>query len=157
MIMKKDWEKIIDGTKTAYEIAEENNVSVGEVYYMSKKYSLPLKNGRKTLANMLDYHGISVEQLKADIAVMPISSVAKKYSLDANALRNWCIVRGIKYTKNKDKITVNTDFVPKRRTGEMMDMIKYLLPKFTDASIARVFGYSKEGIRLIRKQMEVEK
>lgn len=34
-----------------------------------------------------------------------------------------------------------------------MDMIKYLIPEFTDASIARVFGYSKERIRQIRNDM----
>ena len=37
-----------------------------------------------------------------------------------------------------------------KRTGEARDMIIELLPKFTDASIARVFGYSRETIRLIR-------
>lgn len=44
-----------------------------------------------------------------------------------------------------------------RRTGEAMDMIKTLLPVYTNASIARVFGYSKERIRQIRNEMGVEK
>lgn len=44
-----------------------------------------------------------------------------------------------------------------RRTGEAMDMIKTLIPVYTDASIARVFGYSREWIRQIRNEMGVEK
>ena len=42
-----------------------------------------------------------------------------------------------------------------RRTGEAMDMIKTLIPVYTDASIARVFGYSKERIRQIRNEIGV--
>lgn len=41
-----------------------------------------------------------------------------------------------------------------KRTGEAMDMIKTLIPVYTDASIARVFGYSKERIRQIRNEIE---
>ena len=44
-----------------------------------------------------------------------------------------------------------------RRSGEAMDMIKTLIPIYTDASIARVFGYSREWIRRIRNEMGVEK
>lgn len=36
-----------------------------------------------------------------------------------------------------------------KRTGEAQDMIRYLSKAFTMASIARVFGYTKESIRQI--------
>ena len=36
-----------------------------------------------------------------------------------------------------------------KRTGEAQDMIRYLAKTFTMASIARVFGYSRESIRQI--------
>ena len=41
-----------------------------------------------------------------------------------------------------------------KRTGEAHDMIKYLSKSFTMASIARVFGYSKERIRQICVESE---
>ena len=43
-----------------------------------------------------------------------------------------------------------------RRTGEAHDMIKYLSKSFTQASIARVFGYSAERIRQICADNEEE-
>ena len=44
-----------------------------------------------------------------------------------------------------------------KHTGEAQDMIKTLCATYTDASIARVFGYSKERIRQLRMEAEKEK
>lgn len=41
-----------------------------------------------------------------------------------------------------------------KRTGEAHDMIRYLSKSFTNASIARVFGYSSERIRQICAESE---
>lgn len=42
-----------------------------------------------------------------------------------------------------------------KRTGEAQDMIRYLSKAFTMASIARVFGYTRENIRQICAESEV--
>lgn len=44
-----------------------------------------------------------------------------------------------------------------KRTGEAHDMIRHLSKTFTMASIARVFGYSRERIRQICTDSEVKK
>ena len=41
-----------------------------------------------------------------------------------------------------------------KRTGEAQDMIRYLSKAFTMASIARVFGYTRESIRQICAESE---
>lgn len=153
---KEDWEKIIDGTKTAKQVAKECQVNRQTVYHVSKKYSLPLL---KDHLSYLEYHGVSAELIKKDLETMTLNDVAKKYGLDSSLLKEWCHCREIEYTTNKPcrlQPCVNA-IKPKKRTGEMMDMIKYLIPVFTDASIARVFGYSREWIRQIRNKMEIEK
>lgn len=43
-----------------------------------------------------------------------------------------------------------------KRTGEAQDMIRYLSKAFTMASIARVFGYTRESIRQICADNEEE-
>lgn len=68
--------------------------------------------------------------------------------------RNFEYVRVKKRSKFED-IPVIQNNKKFKRTGEAMDMIKTLLDFYTDASIARVFGYSRERIRQIR--MEVQK
>lgn len=50
----------------------------------------------------------------------------------------------------RNKGSTKTEINPKiKRTGEAQEMIKFLSQEFTCASIARVFGYSKERIRQI--------
>jgi len=91
---KEDWEKIIDGTKTAEQIAKECQVNRQTVYYVSKKYSLPLL---KDHLSYLEYHGVSAELLKKDLETMTLNDVAKKYGLQRFYLQEWCHCRGIEY------------------------------------------------------------
>ncbi len=149
------WRKTIDGTKTAFQIAKEVNVNETTVYYAAKRYGLKLPKPKDLVDN---YHGISLEVLKEELKTMPVSYVANKHGLTDGGLRQFALCRGIEIIKvqkqrfDKDKAP-NTN-IKIRRTGEAIDMIKTLLPFYTDASIARVFGYSKERIRQIRNKME---
>lgn len=59
---------------------------------------------------------------------------------------------GIKFYRNKGRISKgNTSSC--KRTGEAHEMIRELSKTFTMASIARVFGYSKERVRQICSEM----
>lgn len=147
----EDWEKMIDGTKSAEQIAKEYKISRCHVYYIARKYNLPLV---KVLSS--DYHGIPKEVLENDLKNMTVNDVANKYGFSTATLKNWCTVRGIEYHTVKRIVKTEIKHV-RKRTGESIDMIKYLMNEFTDASIARVFGYSKERIRQIRKEIGLTK
>ena len=149
------WRKIIDGTKTAFQIAKEEKVNETTVYNAAKRYGLYLPRQKDLVDN---YHGIPLEVLKKELKTMPVSSVAKKYGLTHCGLRQFALCRGIETIRVQrqrqefDKDKADNPNIKIRRTGEAMDMIKTLLPFYTDASIARVFGYSKERIRQIRNE-----
>lgn len=57
----------------------------------------------------------------------------------------------------KNKLSRPSEKQMLKRTGEAQDMIRTLIPVYTDAAIARVFGYSKTRIKAIRKEMEQDK
>ena len=84
---KEDWEKIIDGTKTAKQVVKECQVNRQTVYHVSKKYSLPLL---KDHLSYLEYHGVSAELIKKDLETMTVNDVAKKYELNSLCLKEWC-------------------------------------------------------------------
>ena len=150
---RDEWKKIIDGTKSASQIAKECSVNRQTVYYVSKKYGFPLL---KDHMSYIEYHGVPTEQLKAELKIMTVSDVAKKHDLSPYLLKEWCYSRGIEFKMNRPRrlSPVNKTIEKRcRRTGETMDMIKFLIPEFTNASIARVFGYSKERIRQIRNEL----
>jgi len=149
----KYWASIIDGTKDALQIAKELNVPFGTVYHASKVYNLPLPRACDLIT---DYAGVPLEQYKEELKTYTLGDVAKMHGVNTCNLKNWLITRGVtefpvnKIRKMKPQKITN----PAKRTGEAHEMIKYLTTRFTDASIARVFGYSKERVRQIRHSME---
>ena len=149
-LTKDDWAKIIDGTKNASQVAKIANTQRTTVYYVAKKYNLPL------LRELTDsFCGISREVIEMELQTMTVNDVAKKYNFSASGLKEWCYARNIGFTTTQKVRKVESVKV-RKRTGESMDMIKYLMQEFTDASIARVFGYSKERIRQIRNEMGLD-
>lgn len=150
---EEEWRKIIDGTKTARDIAIDCNVSIGNVYYVAERYGLKLI---EPCLLKKEYHGVPLKVLKDELEKLPISAVCLKYGLSSAALDSFLTKRGIKFFKVKQRYINKEPTVPKslRRTGMAHDMIRTLLPYYTDASIGRVFGYSKEMIRQIRKESE---
>ncbi len=83
-----------------------------------------------------------------------ISQTCKAFHLCYYTVQTICKTHNIEPVKNRIKMQYEHKG-SLRRTGEAMDMIKTLIPTFTDASIARVFGYSKERIRQIRNEIGV--
>ena len=151
---EKEWRQIIDGTKTAKEIACENGVSICNVYHMAKKYNLQLKDSRMSV---MDYHGLPVEQLREELAHMPITAIASKYGFSVSGLISFANRRNIPYFQRIDRKFERISEVPSiqcKRAGEAKDMIRTLCDFYTDASIARVFGCTRQYIYQIRKGIE---
>ena len=149
-LTKDDWAKIIDGTRTAKQAAKLASTQRTTVYYVAKKYNLPL------IRELTDsYCGVSKEVLETELRTMTINDVAKKYHLSTSPFTEWCYVHNIDFTTTQ-RVKPEEIIKVRKRTGESMDMIKYLMQEFTDASIARVFGYSRERIRQIRNEIGLD-
>ena len=148
---KADWEKIIDGTKSGTQLARELKVSPATVYRASRIYNLPLPK-----ASMTDtaYHGIPIEQFKKELQYYTVRDVARLHGLDATLLKYFLQNRGVEVPQNRPRNQPQVVTKPLKRSGLAMEMIRYLTTKFTDSSIANVFGYSKERIRQIRNDIE---
>lgn len=148
----KFWASKIDGTKSALQIAKELNVPFGTVYCAAKRYNLPLP---RVCDLVKDYAGVSLEQYKEELKTYTLGDVARMHGVGATNLKSWLITRGVtEFPQNKNRGKVHEVNKPAKRFGETHEMIKYLTARFTDASIARVFGYSKERVRQIRHSME---
>lgn len=81
-----------------------------------------------------------------------IRDIAQKYNRCYGSIVTICHRYNITPAKNKPKEAKPCKAILLRKTGEAHDMIRELSKTFTDASIARVFGYSKERIRQIRNE-----
>lgn len=83
---------------------------------------------------------------------------ARKFNISPSLVISYSKRFGFNYLRRKiHGKKQNCEIKSIRRTGEAMDMIKTLIPLYQDASIARVFGYSRERIRQIRNSMGIEK
>lgn len=153
-IKESFWREHIDGTKTAQQLAKELNVQASTVYHASRRWNLKLAKPKEVAT---EYHGISINILREELQRYPISVVANKYGFEQASFRGFLDCRNIKYstvqTKRYDR-TKDTSRI--KRTGEAMDMIKTLLMFYNNASIARVFGYSRQRIQQIREEQEKE-
>lgn len=153
-IKESFWREHIDGTKTAQQLAKELNVQVSTVYHASRRWNLKLAKPKEVVT---EYHGISINILREELGRYPVSVVANKYGFEQSAFRGFLDCRGIKYSTVQTKLYKETkDTSQIKRTGESMDMIKTLLMFYNNASIARVFGYSRQRIQQIREEQEKE-
>ena len=150
---KEYWTKIIDGTKSGVQIANELKLPPATVYNAARRYNLPLP---KACTTEMVYHGVTLQEFKRELQVYTLRDVAKIHSLNECCLKSWLVVRGVDVPLSKPRKQPVVISKPLKRCGNAIEMIKYLTTKFTDKSIASVFGYSAERIGQIRKSMEEE-
>lgn len=134
---------------TRNEIAERFNLTYNQVNNWCRKYNIhPLRQRQEKFVVTEDF----IEYAKTHTIGQIINNFHISYATILSACKRENIVPLKVKLKHISEHKGNL-----RRTGEAMDMIKTLIPVYTDASIARVFGYSKERIRQIRNEMGVEK
>lgn len=134
---------------TRNEIAEHFNLTYNQVNNWC------IKNNIQPLKQRCEKYKVTdefIEYAKTHTVVQ----ICKKFHLCYATVVSICRREGIEPLKAKLKY-IDSVKGSVRRTGMAMDMIKTLIPIYTDASIARVFGYSRERIRQIRNEMGVEK
>lgn len=96
------------------------------------------------------------EEIKDFLKEHTIAETASKFHVGYGWLSMKVREMNLLYKRHKAKEVKLSEHSCKR-TGEAHDMIRHLSKTFTTASIARVFGYSKERIRQICTDSEVEK
>ena len=129
---------------TRKEIMQKFNVNYNCVNYFCRR------NGLKPIAE----RGYPVTDEMKDFL--------KEHTIKETALRfhvsyNWLYIKirdmNLSHKRHKCK-EVKLSAHSCKRTGEAQDMIRYLSKAFTMASIARVFGYTRENIRQICAESE---
>lgn len=95
------------------------------------------------------------DEMKEFLKEHTITETASKFQVGYNWLamqiRNMSLPHK-RHNEKEHKLSAHSC----KRTGEAHDMIRHLSKTFTYASIARVFGYSKERIRQICADREEE-
>ena len=134
-------------THTRSEIAEHFNLTYNQVNNWC------IKSGAKPVMERQEKYHVTEEFIEF-AKTHTLTQIATEFHLCYYTVQSICRSHNIKPIKNRIKM-VYEHKGSLRRTGEAMDMIKALIPTFTDASIARVFGYSKERIRQIRNEIGV--
>ena len=124
---------------TRKEIMREFNVNYNCVNYFCAK------NGLKPIAERCRY--FVTEEMKSFLKGHTIKEAAYKFHVGYNWLSVKVREMNLPCKRYRSEVKFSTHSC--KHTGEAHDMIKYLSKSFTDASIARVFGYSRERIRQI--------
>lgn len=127
-------------THTRKEIAEKFNVNYDHVNNFCNHHGLhpvPERSRHELTDEMIEYlkdHTIVDTSVKFNLSyVWLVAKVRRDH---------------IPHAVVKGKVAVDKGYSC-RRSGEAHDMIRVLSKTFTNASIARVFGYSKERVRQI--------
>ena len=125
---------------TRKEIMQKFNVNYSCVNYFC------FKNGLKPLAERCKYH--VTDELKDFLKEHTVKETALKFHVGCDWLYMKIRDMNLPYKRHNCKEAKLSTHSCKR-TGEAQDMIRYLAKTFTMASIARVFGYTRENIRQI--------
>ena len=110
------------------------------------------KNGLKPIAERGKYH--VTDEMKDFLKEHTVKETAFRFHVSYNWLN--MKIRDMNLTckrhngKDVNKLSAHSC----KRTGEAQNMIRYLSKAFTMASIARVFGYTRESIRQICAENE---
>lgn len=126
-------------THTRKEIAEKFNVNydhVNNFCIRHKLYPVPERSRHELTDEMLEY-----------LKDHTVASTSSKFNLSYSWLSAKVRRDHIPHAIVKGKVAVDKGQC--KRSGEAHEMIRVLGETFTCASIARVFGYSKERIRQI--------
>lgn len=109
------------------------------------------RNGIRPIAERKRY--FITDEIKDFLKEHTIKETAFKFNVGYNWLTVKVRENNIPCKRHKSEV-VKLSVHSCKRTGETHEMIKYLSKTFTMASIARVFGYSKERIRQICTESE---
>ena len=134
---------------TLTEISELWNISYGYASILCKKYETRPKQTkyRTTLAN--------IDEVAEYGKTHTIKECAVHFNVAESTIVHYKRKYGLSFVHRNGKVCkVNPHKI--KRTGEAQDMIRTLCSTYTDASIGRVFGYSKERIRQIRNEAGLE-
>ena len=127
-------------THTRKEIMQKFNVNYNCVNYFC------IKNGLKPIADRSKYH--VTDEMKDFLKEHTVKETAYRFHVG----RDWLYmkIRDMNLPcKRHNCKEVKLPTHSCKRTGEAQDMIRHLAKTFTMASIARVFGYTRENIRQI--------
>ena len=125
---------------TRKEIMQKFNVNYNCVGYFCRK------NGIKPLADRCKFH--VTDEMKDFLKEHTVAETAHKFHVGYNWLSIKVRELNLPHQRHNCKeVKLSTHSC--KRTGEAQDMIRYLAKAFTFASIARVFGYTRESIRQI--------
>ena len=130
---------------TRKEIMQEFNVNYNCVNYFC------VKNGLKPIADRCKYR--VTDEMKDFLKEHTIKETACKFHVNCNWLYIKIRDMNLPYKRHNCKEAKLSTHSCKR-TGEAQNMIRYLSKAFTMASIARVFGYTRESIRQICAESE---
>lgn len=125
---------------TRKEIMQKFNVSYNYLNYFC------VKNGLKPIAERCKCH--LTDEMKDFLKEHTVKETACKFHVGYNWLRMKIRNMILSYKRHNCK-DVKLSAHSCKHTGEAHDMIKYLSKSFTNASIARVFGYTLERVRQI--------
>ena len=132
---------------TRKEIMQKFNVNYNCVNYFCHR------NGLKPIAERGKYH--VTDEMKDFLKEHTVTETAHKFHVSCNWLYMKIREMNLTYQRHNGKEAKLAAHSCKR-TGEAQDMIRYLSKAFTMASIARVFGYTRENIRQICAESEEE-
>ena len=132
-------------THTRKEIMQKFNVNYNCVGYFCRK------NGIKPLADRCKYH--VTDEMKDFLKEHTVTETAYKFHVGCDWLYIKIREMNLPYKRHNCK-EAKLSAHSCKRTGEAQDMIRYLSKAFTMASIARVFGYTRESIRQICAENE---
>ena len=124
---------------TRKEITQKFNVNYNCVSYFCRK------NGLKPLADRCRY--FVTDEMKNYLKEHTIIDTAYKFHVGYNWLSIKVREMNIPCKRHRSEVKLSVHSC--KRTGEAHDMIRFLSKTFTMASIARVFGYTRENIRQI--------
>lgn len=130
---------------TRKEIMREFNVNYNCVNYFC------VKNGLKPIADRCKYH--VTDEMKDFLKEHTIKETAFRFQVGCDWLYTKIRDMNLPYKRHNCKEAKLATHSCKR-TGEAQNMIRYLSKAFTMASIARVFGYTRESIRQICAESE---
>ena len=127
-------------THTRKEIMQKFNVNYNCISYFCAK------NGLKPIAERGKYR--VTDEMKDFLKEHTVKETAYKFHVGCDWLYMKIRDMDLPYQRHNGK-EVKLSAHSCKRTGEAQDMIRYLSKTFTIASIARVFGYTRENIRQI--------
>lgn len=130
---------------TRKEIMQKFNVNYNCVNYFCRR------NGLKPIAERGKYH--FTDEMKDFLKEHTVKETAFRFQVRCDWLYMKIRDMNLTYKRHNCKEATLSKHSCKR-TGEAQNMIRYLSKAFTMASIARVFGYTRESIRQICAENE---